>query len=292
MFYWAYAISLAAVVALTTAKTLGGFSDLQLMHRVMRPFYNDHTAYGCVIALMLPLAVYYVFEPGTKLWKRLFAGALAALLLVGLGLSYCRAAWISVVLALGMYILVRLGVRLRWMVLAAAVLVGLFFTFRSEIVYRMGKNTQDSSFTIAEQVQSISNITTDASNLERLNRWDAAFRMWREYPLTGIGPGAYQFIYGPYQKSEMLTEQGVPGALLVLAIFITTFLTGERVYRTAKDRRLGHLALVLAVSLLTYYIHGALNNFLDTDKLSVPFWGLTAAVVALDIVTEKAPEKR
>lgn len=313
MFYWAYAISLAAVVALTTAKTLGGFSDLQLMHRVMRPFYNDHTAYGCVIALMLPLAVYYVFEPGTKLWKRLFAGALAALLLVGLGLSYCRAAWISVVLALGMYVLIRLGVRLRWMVLAAAVLVGLFFTFRSEIVYRMGKNTQDSSFTIAEQVQSISNITTDASNLERLNRWDAAFRMWREYPLTGIGPGAYQFIYGPYQKSEMmtiistndgdmgnahseyigpLTEQGVPGALLVLAIFITTFLTGERVYRTAKDRRLGHLAMVLAVSLLTYYIHGALNNFLDTDKLSVPFWGLTAAVVALDIVTEKAPEKR
>ena len=132
--------------------------------------------------------------------------------------------------------------------------------------------------------------------------------MWREYPVTGIGPGAYQFIYGPYQRSEMmtvistndgdlgnahsayigpLTEQGVPGALLVLAIFVTTFLTGERVYRTAKDRRLGHLALVLAVSLLTYYIHGMLNNFLDTDKLSVPFWGLTAAVVALDIVTEK-----
>lgn len=313
MFYWAYALGLAAVVAITTAKTLGGFSDLQLMHRVMRPFYNDHTAYGCVIALMLPLAVYYAFEPEAKLWKRLLAAALAALLLVGLGLSYCRAAWISVVLALGMYVLVRLGVRLRWMVLALVALVALFFTFQSEIVYRMGKNTQDSSYTIAEQVQSISNITTDASNLERLNRWDAAFRMWRDYPLTGIGPGAYQFIYGPYQKSEMmtiistndgdmgnahseyigpLTEQGVPGALLVLAVFVVTFLTGERVYRTAKDRRLAHLALVLSVSLLTYYIHGALNNFLDTDKLSVPFWGLTAAVVALDIVTEKVPSKR
>ncbi len=308
MFYWAYALALGAVVALTTAKTLGGFSDLQLMHRVMRPFYNDHTAYGCVIALMLPLAVYYTFESEAKTWKRLIAAALAVLLLIGLGLSYCRAAWISVVLAVGMYVLVRLGVRLRWMVLVAAVLAGLFFTFQSEIVYRMGKNTQDSSFTVAEQVQSMSNITTDASNLERLNRWDAAFRMWREYPVTGIGPGAYQFIYGPYQRSEMmtvistndgdlgnahseyigpLTEQGVPGALLVLAVFVTTFLTGERVYRTAKDRRLGHLALVLAVSLLTYYIHGMLNNFLDTDKLSVPFWGLTAAVVALDIVTEK-----
>ena len=52
MFYWAYAIGLAVVVAITTAKTLGGFSDLQLMHRVMRPFYNDHTAYGAALAFI------------------------------------------------------------------------------------------------------------------------------------------------------------------------------------------------------------------------------------------------
>ena len=180
-------------------------------------------------------------------------------------------------------------------------------------MYELGKNKQDSSFTLADQVKSISNISTDASNLERLNRWSSAIRMWKEQPLTGIGPGSYQFIYGPYQRSDMmtiistndgdmgnahseyigpLTEQGIPGALLMLAIFVVTFLTGERVYRTAVDRRLGHLALVLAVSLFTYYVHGILNNFLDTDKLSVPFWAFTAAIVAIDIVTEKNPQGR
>ena len=88
-----------------------------------------------------------------------------------------------------------------------------------------------------------------------------------------------------------LTEQGIPGALLVLAIFVVTFLTGERVYRTALNRRLAHLALIMAISLFTYYVHGVLNNFLDTDKLSVPFWAFTGAVVALDIVTEKKPKE-
>lgn len=313
LFYWAYALSLSVVVVITTVKTMQRFGELQMLHHVMQPFYNDHTAYGCIIALMLPLAAYFALEPRTRLWKRIVAVSLTVLLLVGLGLSYCRAAWISVVGAIAVYLLVRLGVRMRWLVIGAALLLGLFFAFQDDIMYELGKNKQDSSFTLADQVKSISNISTDASNLERLNRWNAAFRMWKDQPLTGIGPGAYQFIYGPYQRSDMmtiistndgdmgnahseyigpLTEQGVPGALLMLAIFVATFVTGERVYRTAVDRRKGHLALVLAVSLFTYYVHGIMNNFLDTDKLSVPFWAFTAAIVAIDIVTEKKPQVR
>lgn len=313
LFYWAYALSLSVVVVITTVKTMQRFGELQMLHHVMQPFYNDHTAYGCIIALMLPLAAYFALEPRTRLWKRIVAVSLTVLLLVGLGLSYCRAAWISVVGAIAVYLLVRLGVRMRWLVISAALLLGLFFAFQDDIMYELGKNKQDSSFTLADQVKSISNISTDASNLERLNRWNAAFRMWKDQPLTGIGPGAYQFIYGPYQRSDMmtiistndgdmgnahseyigpLTEQGVPGALLILAIFVATFVTGERVYRTAVDRRKGHLALVLAVSLFTYYVHGIMNNFLDTDKLSVPFWAFTAAIVAIDIVTEKKPQVR
>lgn len=313
LFYWAYALSLSVVVVITTVKTMQRFGELQMLHHVMQPFYNDHTAYGCIIALMLPLAAYFALEPRTRLWMRIVAVSLTVLLLVGLGLSYCRAAWVSVVGAIAVYLLVRLGVRMRWLVISAALLLGLFFAFQDDIMYELGKNKQDSSFTLADQVKSISNISTDASNLERLNRWNAAFRMWKDQPLTGIGPGAYQFIYGPYQRSDMmtiistndgdmgnahseyigpLTEQGVPGALLMLAIFVATFVTGERVYRTAVDRRKGHLALVLAVSLFTYYVHGIMNNFLDTDKLSVPFWALTAAIVAIDIVTEKKPQVR
>ena len=89
-----------------------------------------------------------------------------------------------------------------------------------------------------------------------------------------------------------MTEQGIPGVLLVVCIFMATFATGVRVYRTAKDRQVADMALAFTLSLLTYYIHGVFNNFLDTDKLSVPFWAFTAVVVALDVYSEKKDENK
>lgn len=324
-FFWAYAIGLGIVILIATSKTLGNFSDLQTLHRVMRPFYNDHTAYGCAIALMIPAAVYFILggvqrsawsgkECSDKSFMRgnvlhsFFSLALLALLLVGLFFSYCRAAWLSVLGAIGVYVLVRMGMKVKWMVLLFGLGVGAFFMYQSDVLYKLGKNHQDSSYELADQVKSISNISTDASNVERLNRWASAMRLWKESPVLGTGPGTYQFIYGSYQRSYQLstistnsgnlgnahseyigpmTEQGLPGVILVVALFLTTFATGVRVYRTARDPEVRRMALAFTLSLLTYYIHGVFNNFLDTDKLSVPFWAFTAAVVALDVYSEK-----
>lgn len=307
-FFWAYAIGLGVVILIATSKTLGNFSDLQTLHRVMRPFYNDHTAYGCVIALMLPAAFYFIFSRGQRGWLRVLTILLFAGLCIGLFFSYCRAAWISVVGAIGVYFLIRMGMKVKWMVLLFGLGVGAFFMYQSDVLYKLGKNHQDSSYTLADQVKSISNISTDASNLERLNRWASAFRMWKESPMLGCGPGTYQFLYAGYQRSYQLstistnagnlgnahseyigplTEQGVPGVALVALLFLATFATGVRLYRTAKDPNTARMALAFTLALLTYYIHGVFNNFLDTDKLSVPFWGFTAVIVALDVYSEK-----
>ena len=315
-FYWAYAIGLGIVILISTFKTLGNFSNLQTLHRVMRPFYNDHTAYGCAIALMLPAAVYFVVERGKRKKGKEGRGitffilhlSFLILLCVGLFFSYCRAAWISIIVAIGVYALIRIGMKVKWMVLLFGLGVGVFFAYQSDVLYKLGKNKQDSSYDLAGQVKSISNISTDASNLERLNRWASAMRMWKENPVVGIGPGTYQFIYGRYQKSYQLsvistnsgnlgnahseyigplTEQGLPGVLLIASLFLCTFATGVRVFRTARDPDVRRMALAFTLSLLTYYVHGVFNNFLDTDKLSVPFWAFTAVVVALDLYSEK-----
>lgn len=307
-FFWCYAFGLIAVIAIATAKTLGNFSDLQTLHRVMKPFYNDHTAYGCAIAMMLPAAFYFIFTRNSKGWSRLLFLGIFALLIVGLFFSYCRAAWLSVIGAIGVYVLIRMGMKVKWMVLLFGLGVGVFFAYQSELIYKLGKNHQDSSYDLSGQIKSISNISTDASNLERLNRWASAIRMWKEDPVLGCGPGTYQFLYASYQRSYQLstistnagnlgnahseyigplTEQGVPGVALIICIFMATFATGVRVYRTAKDKQVANMALAFTLSLLTYYIHGVFNNFLDTDKLSVPFWAFTAVVVALDLYSEK-----
>ena len=43
------------------------------------------------------------------------------------------------------------------------------------------------------------------------------------------------------------------------------------------------VVLVTLLGFVTYIVHGALNDFLDTDKASVPFWGFIAMLVAIDV---------
>jgi hypothetical protein len=43
------------------------------------------------------------------------------------------------------------------------------------------------------------------------------------------------------------------------------------------------ISLSVLLGLITYYFHGTMNDFLDTDKASVPFWGFIAILVALDL---------
>ena len=43
------------------------------------------------------------------------------------------------------------------------------------------------------------------------------------------------------------------------------------------------LAMGIFLGLMTYFIHGVLNNYLDTDKASALFWGFFALLVVWDL---------
>ena len=191
-------------------------------------------------------------------------------------------------------------------------MVVIFFTFRFEILDKLEKNKQDASANFIEHVQSISNISSDASNLERINRWQAALRMFSERPLVGWGPGTYQFEYAPFQRAKEktvistnlgdmgnahseyigpLAESGIPGLLSVLLLVITVLYTGFKVHKKALSRQTRLLALSATLGLITYFVHGLMNNFLNTDKASVPFWGLVSIITALDLYYSSAKEE-
>lgn len=169
---------------------------------------------------------------------------------------------------------------------------------------KLEKNRQRSSTDLNTHLQSISNITTDASNLERINRWNSALRMFKERPFFGWGPGTYQFKYAPFQHSNEMTiistnagdrgnshseyigplaESGVFGSITFILIVIVVIYRGTMLYIRSKDKEIRLITLGILLGLITYFIHGAMNNFLDTDKASVPFWGFIAILVALDV---------
>ena len=80
-----------------------------------------------------------------------------------------------------------------------------------------------------------------------------------------------------------LVESGVLGSISFLAIVIYTIITGVRNWTRVRNRKVRILSLSLLLGLITYYLHGLLNNFLDTDKASALFWAFTAAIVAIDV---------
>lgn len=307
-FKWLYMASLTIVIIYTTIHHASfGFAEKQ-GHWVMKPFYNDHTAYGAILAFFIPVFVGFMFNRERSRTYRVYAFLATVILLMALYLSYSRAAWVSLAGALVVAVLVVYKIKFRWIFGILVLFIASFYIFKSDILYVLEKNKQDSSANFIEHVQSIYNISSDASNLERINRWQSAFRMFEERPILGWGPGTYQFIYAPFQRSKErtiistnagdmgnahseyigpLSEQGVFGVVSIFWIGIVVIITGVRVYKQARNREVRLYSLISVLALVTYFIHGFLNNFLDTDKASVPFWGFIAMIVALDIYHKK-----
>lgn len=304
LFSWLYVLPLLGVIAYTIYNHSRLGFDEEAGHWVMTPFFNDHTAYGAILALFVPVFVGFSFNKNYTRTQRLFSSFVLFVLLLALVLSFSRAAWVSVAVAMVVYLFILLKIKFRYIFLSAAILIGIFFSFKWQILDALEKNKQDSSADIIEHVQSIANISSDASNLERINRWQSAIRMYQERKFFGWGPGTYQFLYAPFQRTKEKTiistnfgdmgnahseyigpmaESGIFGMLSIVLIVITVIYTGLRVYKKIREPELKMLMLVTVLGLITYFSHGVLNNFLDTDKASVPVWGFIAIIVAIDI---------
>lgn len=304
-YIWVYVISLTVVVFYTLYRHLGyGLYNKEVANFVPSPFYKDHTSYGAALAMYIPFLVMFSFTITKSLKERLVSFVFLGILVMGFVLSYTRAAWLSMVAAIGVYFIIKLKIRFKTLLIILISVVVLFGTFQNQIFMKLEENSQQSSADFATHISSMSNITSDASNLERINRWSCAIRMFKDKPFFGYGPGTYMFKYAPYQLNKdrtiistnsadggnshseylgPLSESGVFGLLTILLIIGTVLYTAIHTYMRLNDKRLKAIILTTIVSLVTYYTHGFLNNFLDTDKLSVPFWGFTAMIVAIDI---------
>lgn len=306
-----YLLPLLAVIIYTVVRHAGYGFEKQAGHWVMDPFFKDHTSYGAVLAMFWFPLLALLIKPNRQAIGKLGLGVAFVVLTLGLILSFTRAAWVSLVAAAALGLLMRLGVKLRTLIVAGVLAAALLLLSWDQLLISLERNDQDSSDDLTEHVESISNVSSDASNLERINRWSCALSLWSERPLTGWGPGTYQFVYAPHQRSEHrtiistnnadrgnahseylgpLAEQGIPGTLIILGILLATCNMGFRTYRALRerDRWRAYWAMSVYLGLMTYFIHGVLNNYLDTDKASAPFWGFLAILVVMDLEVKKS----
>jgi O-antigen ligase len=309
-FFLLYAAGLIIPIIYTEYKhSLYSFNP-KAVYELSLPLYADHTIYGACLAYVLPFALILAFNARSfKLSKafRIFAWVLLIVLFAAEILAFSRAAWLSLLVAFLMYVFLKLKLRFTHFMALLGLAALLLYIYQDPLYERAKRNENVSNKgEIGEHIMSVGNLNTDASNLERINRWACAYRMFEDRPYTGFGPGTYQFVYGPYQSiyemtyisttagdkgnahSEPLTylcETGLPGFILYFVWILATIAIAIKAYYRAQDNLVKHMILAALLGLITFFFHGMVNSFIDQIKMASLVFGSIAMIVVGDIST-------
>ena len=307
VFLWLFIVSCSLVVCFTLIHhSIYGFGEEE-GHWVMWPFFKDHTIYGATVALCLPISLALLNQKGSPALSKAVLILLNSILITGLIFSYTRAAWLSVFCAGIIGLLVYFRVNFKLLLGLGLALGFVIYAQWDNIQLVLAKNKHEhTTEAFEEKIQSAANVTTDASNLERINRWDCAYQMFKKRPVLGFGPGTYAFEYAPFQDPENLTiistnfgdmgnahseylsalsESGIIGLLLFISIVASIFTCAIKLYykTPSHENDIKLLIMGIIISLSTYFIHAFLNNYLDTDKAAVPIWAMCAMIIAMSL---------
>ena len=205
-------------------------------------------------------------------------GAVALLCLI---FTYSRGAWVSLVVITAVcgFLFSR---RILWGLGPVLLVVG--FLARDEVVNR---------------VASIFN-PTDTSAVLRMALWESTCGMISDHPVTGIGWGAYQFVYPQYdffiQNPDTIifhahnlylniaAELGLPGIAIFLLIVITHLLIGFKALRRASGESRGIMMGLIAI-IIGVLVNGMTDYAMFNIEISMIFWLFAALICVFARIT-------
>ena len=137
----------------------------------------------------------------------------------------------------------------------------------------------------------------DTSAVPRGQLWKAAFAMFLDHPLTGVGPDGFRQLYGRYAGTaswnrniytnstyiEMFTNLGLLGGLAFL------WLVGLAAWRAVRNLLRGPIdagwvvALGATAALIAFLVHGLVDYFLFSTPLYIAFWFIMAVSVGRNV---------
>lgn len=310
LLWWFFVPLALTIIVVMVRHASKGFSFAEVNY-VMGPFYRNHVTYACIQAVFLPFVWLGLrrYRRYSRPWWILATGVV--LLLVGINFAYTRVAYVALIAAVGIYVLVRLR-SVQVALLVAAIALTAFIalvTYRDNWLLFAPNYERTITHKRFDNLLEATTRLEDISVMERVYRWVAAAYMIRWRPLMGFGPGTFYFNYQNYTVTRFRTyvshnpersgihnyylmvavEQGLPGLAFFLLFFVLVLLWGQRAYHRLRD--VGQRYIVMA-ALLNFAIAGLLllmNDFVETDKIGSLFFICAALVVNGSIQAYQAP---
>lgn len=306
---WWFFIPLLLATLSVVWRHAGNDFSFDSINSCLEPFFRNHVMYACLLAIFLPFAWYgtYGYRRFSAPWWLLVFGVLV--FLVGINFAYTRAAYGALVLAVGVYWVVRWRL-MKATLVGIALVFSLLFSFlgtRDNWLMFAPEYEKTISHQRFDRLLEATTKLEDISTMERVYRWVAASYMIQERPVFGFGPATFYTYYKNYTVTSFRTyvsdnperssthnyflmvavEQGLPGLVFFLLFCTVVMLVGERVYHQTPARadRAALLAAVLCFVLINILM--LMNDFVETDKIGSLFFLSAAIVVNLDLKNRK-----
>ncbi len=323
---WYYAIFCTLALVLVYALSRFPQYEFRLDATVLlaQPFYSDHGLLSAVMSILLLFFLFDLFvrfrkKPSFSWQKLVLIGSSLLLLVSLLGLN-SRASWLSILATSIFGTIIFLFHRNHILGWSVALLVGLstlvMLFVADQTRFEDGAQHSDA---FKDRLLSSINTTTNVSNLERINRYRCAWRMFKDRPWVGFGPGTYASAYLPYQRPDEMTrisvtstlqsdgkvhqegrgggahseyfralsEGGLPGLLFWLGLVTTVVLASLRILRRQIHQGGYGQITGVVLGIFTFLIHGLFNDYLHSEELAVLFWGGLGMITAVDLAENK-----
>jgi putative inorganic carbon (HCO3(-)) transporter len=249
-------------------------------------FMSDNNSFALALNMILPLLVGFAIVEKQKI-IRVAAAVAAALCMLSILFTFSRGGFLTLVLVGGLLVW-----RSRQRFLVGALLaVGLsgFLLFSSA----------DLTQQYVERASSISDYEEDGSAQGRITAWTASWRVFLDYPWTGVGPNNLAAVYARYAPGtdrfrvahnayfQLLAECGLPALLLFLGAL------GASMWRLQRLRNLTSIpwvevqARMFQISIAAYMLG---SMFLNTAYSELIYY-LMGLSVGLEVVATSAADE-
>ncbi len=314
LFFWSILLPLIATIMFIWARHAQTGFSFDTVSGVLDPFYRNHVNYAALLALFTPF-VWFARQwyPSGSL-NRWAVNIGLVILLLAIQFSYTRTAYLTLMIAIGAFFIIRLQL-VRLVLVASLVVGGLligfmvsnnnYLQFAPDFEKTVTHHDFDNLVEATYKMQ-------DISTMERFYRWIAGGYMSGEKPLVGFGPGNFYNFYKSYTVSSFetyvsdnpeksgihsyylmtLVEQGIPGLLIFLALCFFALIRGEKIYATIQKENKAERGIVMAsmLSLIIILAFILINDMIETDKMGSFFFMFLAFLVNSDGWNAKRPQ--
>ncbi len=302
---WSLLIPFIFVIVQTIIRHWLMDFGFQEANKTMQPFFRNHVNYAVMMVVLIPY-IWFAREWYVKgSLVRLFLNISLVVFIIGIIFAYTRAAYVSLVLI--PFLIWMFKRRLsKWFALFGLGILLLFLGYYSND-YRYLDLAPDFETTIYHDDLDDHLVATfegkDVSFMERVYRWVAAVRMSNEHLLTGFGPGNFYNFYQQYtidnfetyvsdnpEKSGVhnyflmtLTEQGLIGLVIFIALCIVFFTEGERIYQQTTNRLRKGFVMTILVSMFIVIVNLLVSDLIEVDKIGAFFFANMALLINMDV---------